>query len=57
MIEVISKKTRNYAKRQLTWMRNKMNCVFVEMKYGCNYDTKKIDGELLKLKKIYIQAF
>lgn len=33
MIEVISKKTRNYAKRQLTWMRNKMNCVFVLMDY------------------------
>lgn len=34
MIEIISKKTRNYAKRQLTWMRNKMNCVFVEMDYN-----------------------
>ena len=31
--EVISKKTRNYAKRQITWMKNKMNSVFVEMNY------------------------
>lgn len=29
----IKKKTRHFAKRQLTWFRNKMNCKFVEMDY------------------------
>lgn len=31
--EVIAKKTRNYAKRQITWMKNKMSSVFVDMDY------------------------
>lgn len=33
VIEVIKQKTRKYAKRQMTWFRNKMNCYFVEMDY------------------------
>lgn len=32
--EVIKKRTRNYAKRQMTWFRNKMNCIFVTMDYN-----------------------
>lgn len=31
--DIIKQKTRNYAKRQLTWFRNKMNCKFVEIDY------------------------
>lgn len=38
--EEITKQTRNYAKRQLTWFRNKMNTVKVEMDYD-NLDNSK----------------
>ena len=31
--ELIKQRTRHYAKRQMTWFRNKMNCLFVEMDY------------------------
>ena len=31
--EIIAKKTRNYAKRQITWMKNKMKSVFVNIDY------------------------
>lgn len=31
LIEIIKQKQRNYAKRQLTWFRNKMDCVFVDV--------------------------
>lgn len=44
--EVISKKTRNYAKRQITWMKNKMNSVFVEMDYD------NINNTILKIKDL-----
>lgn len=52
MIEVISKKTRNYAKRQLTWMRNKMNCVFVLMDYENQQNTL---DEISKLINDYLK--
>ena len=52
MIDVISKKTRNYAKRQLTWMRNKMNCVFVEMDYQNPQNTL---DEISKLIEEYLK--
>jgi tRNA dimethylallyltransferase len=29
--EIIKQKTRRYAKRQMTWFRNKMNCQFVDL--------------------------
>ncbi|MDD3170990.1 MAG: tRNA (adenosine(37)-N6)-dimethylallyltransferase MiaA [Bacilli bacterium] len=32
--DMIKQKTRNYAKRQITWFRNKMKCVFVYMDYN-----------------------
>lgn len=31
--EIIKKRTRNYAKRQMTWFRNKMQCIFVNIDY------------------------
>lgn len=31
--EIVKKKTRNYAKRQLTWFRNKLDCIFVNVNY------------------------
>lgn len=30
-IEQITQKTRRYAKRQMTWFRNKMHCIFVDL--------------------------
>ena len=33
MAEEIKKRTRHYAKRQMTWFRNKLNPVFIEMDY------------------------
>jgi len=30
----IKQKTRQYAKRQMTWFKNKMDCVFIEMDYN-----------------------
>lgn len=32
--ELIKQRTRHYAKRQMTWFRNKMDCIFVEMDYN-----------------------
>lgn len=34
MIEKIKQKTRNYAKRQITWFKNKLNCEWVELDYN-----------------------
>lgn len=34
MSEEVKKKTRNYAKRQMTWFRNKLECHFVNMDYN-----------------------
>lgn len=31
MVETIKKEQRNYAKRQLTWFRNKMDCTFIDL--------------------------
>lgn len=31
MIEIIKKEQRHYAKRQMTWFRNKMNCIFLDL--------------------------
>lgn len=31
VIEEISRKTRNYAKRQISWFNNQMNCIFVDV--------------------------
>lgn len=31
--DIIKQKTRNYAKRQLTWFKNKMNCLFINIDY------------------------
>ena len=47
VLEDIRKKTRNYAKRQLTWFKNKMDCVFVEMDYRNPEMTEKKIKELL----------
>lgn len=43
--ESVKKKTRNYAKRQLTWFRNKLKCQFVNLDYN-NYisNLDKISG-------------
>ena len=32
--EIIKQKTRNYAKRQITWFKNKMPCHFIEVDYN-----------------------
>lgn len=37
LISLIAQKTRNYAKRQLTWIRNKMDCVYVH-----NFEEAKV---------------
>lgn len=39
--EEIRKETRHYAKRQMTWFRNQMDCVFVDVNY--NYPEETID--------------
>lgn len=31
LLNTIKQKTRNYAKRQITWFKNKMNCIFVNL--------------------------
>lgn len=36
---MIQQKTRNYAKRQMTWFKNKMNCHFINMDYPNPYHT------------------
>lgn len=33
MFDIIKQKTRNYAKRQITWFKNKLNCVWIDMNY------------------------
>lgn len=40
--EIIQKKTRNYAKRQITWFKNKMNCEFINIDYD-NYEATLIE--------------
>ncbi len=52
-IELIQKETRHYAKRQLTWFRNQMDSVFVNVDYDninktINEISKLIDNYLLK---------
>lgn len=37
--EIIKQKTRNYAKRQLTWFRNKMKCQFITIDYNNQDDS------------------
>ena len=37
--EIIKQKTRNYAKRQLTWFRNKMKCQFINIDYNNQDDS------------------
>lgn len=44
MAEEIKKRTRHFAKRQMTWFRNKLNPIFIEM----NYDDKNIVIENIK---------
>ena len=34
MLNTIKQKTRNYAKRQITWFKNKLNCVWIDMNYN-----------------------
>ena len=51
--ESIKKQTRNYAKRQMTWFKNQMDCKFVEMNYARPNETideicKLIDEYLAK---------
>lgn len=39
--EEICKETRHYAKRQMTWFRNQMDCIYVDVNY--NYPEETID--------------
>ena len=45
--EIIAKKTRNYAKRQITWMKNKMRSVFVNIDYDDINNTIDVVKELV----------
>ena len=45
--EIIAKKTRNYAKRQITWMKNKMRSVFVNIDYDDINNTINVVKELV----------
>ena len=45
--EIIAKKTRNYAKRQITWMKNKMRSVFVNIDYDDINNTIEVVKELI----------
>ena len=45
--EIIAKKTRNYAKRQITWMKNKMKSVFVNIDYDDINNTIEVVKELI----------
>lgn len=44
LVELIKQKQRNYAKRQITWFKNKMDCIFVEI----NDNAEKTIIELIK---------
>lgn len=35
MIDKIQQKTRNYAKRQITWFKNKLDCDWIKLDYNC----------------------
>lgn len=45
--EIIKKRTRHYAKRQMTWFRNKMNCIFVNVNYDKPEETFNVIKELI----------
>lgn len=49
---IIRQKTRNYAKRQLTWFRNKMNCNFIEIDY---HNPKKTELEVMNLIRDFLK--
>ena len=51
VLDNIKQHTRRYAKRQMTWFKNQMDCVFVEMNY--NYPNKTVD-EICKLIDDYL---
>lgn len=44
---MIKQKTRNYAKRQLTWFRNKMECQFITIDYENREDNIKQTSEMI----------
>ncbi|MFA6611714.1 MAG: tRNA (adenosine(37)-N6)-dimethylallyltransferase MiaA [Bacilli bacterium] len=44
---MIKQKTRNYAKRQLTWFRNKMECQFITIDYENREDHIKQTSEMI----------
>lgn len=44
---IIKQKTRNYAKRQLTWFRNKMECQFITIDYENREDSIKQTSEMI----------
>ena len=46
MVNIIKQRTRNFAKRQMTWFRNKLNPVFIEMDYN---DINKVLSEIKKV--------
>ena len=46
MVDIIKQRTRNFAKRQMTWFRNKLNPVFIEMDYD------DINNVVSKIKKV-----
>lgn len=46
MAEEIKKRTRHFAKRQMTWFRNKLNPIFIEMNYE---DINKVIQEIKKV--------
>lgn len=51
VIDEVKKKTRNYAKRQLTWFRRQINCVNIDME-NAPFDAIVADFHKTSLKKV-----
>ena len=47
MYDIIKQKTRNYAKRQITWFKNKLNCTWIDMDYENPFKTLEIVKEIV----------
>lgn len=47
MYDIIKQKTRNYAKRQITWFKNKLNCTWIDMDYNNPYKTLETVKEIV----------
>lgn len=47
-LDDMKKDTRHYAKRQMTWFRNQMDCIFIDMDYANPNKTFNIASEIIE---------